>query len=235
MHQQLSLVGFVASGNKGLARLKMDCGRILSTFPMPPRFIAKQLSRPSGLFAPIISWLMNRHNAKLNAFALDQLRLTRADRVLEIGFGGGLNLPFLIERAAFTAGLDRSPEIVKRANARFRDQIRAGRAEFREGHIEHIPFETGSFTRVCTVNTVYFWSSLDAGCAEIRRVLTPEGAAIIGFLPKTHMDKMKMPGDIFTSRTEDEVIAALRRNGFANAQITRPTPQTAWAVAVASA
>jgi arsenite methyltransferase len=46
------------------------------------------------------------------------------------------------------------------------------------------------------------------------------------------MDKMQMPADIFTSRTEDEIIAALRRNGFANAQIMRPTAQTAWAVAI---
>jgi arsenite methyltransferase len=199
---------------------------------MPPRFIAQQLSRPSGFFAPIISWLMNRHNAKLNAFALEQLRLTSADRVLEIGFGGGLNLPYLISNAAFTAGLDRSPEIVKRANQRFRDAVNAGRAQFREGTVEHIPFGTGSFTRVCTVNTVYFWTSLDEGFAEIRRVLGTEGAAIVGFLPKAHMDKMQMPTDIFTSRTEDEIIAALRRNGFANAQITRPTTQTAWAVAI---
>jgi protein-L-isoaspartate O-methyltransferase len=31
--------------------------------------------------------LMNRHNAKLNAFAVQQLNLTSSDRVLEIGSG----------------------------------------------------------------------------------------------------------------------------------------------------
>jgi len=45
--------------------------------------------------------LMNRHNAKLNAFAVRQLDLVPTDRVLEIGFGGGVTLPSLIARAGF--------------------------------------------------------------------------------------------------------------------------------------
>jgi SAM-dependent methyltransferase len=180
-----------------------------------------------------MGWLMNRHNARLNAFAIQELKVTAADRVLEIGFGGGLNLPILMSSAAYVAGLDRSPDVVKRAGARFRAAVSAGRAEFRVGSIEQIPFSAESFSRVCTVNTVYFWQSLDAGCAEIFRVLSPGGRAIIGFLPREHMEKMGMPPDIFTTRTEDEVVAALQRSGFAAPEILRPTPQTSWAVASA--
>ena len=47
---------------------------------------------------------MNRHNAKLNAFAVHQLNLTSSDRVLEIGFGGGVTLPLLIKQARFVGG-----------------------------------------------------------------------------------------------------------------------------------
>jgi len=36
---------------------------------------------------------MNRHNAKMNAFAVKMLSLRPDDRVLEIGFGGGATLP----------------------------------------------------------------------------------------------------------------------------------------------
>jgi arsenite methyltransferase len=201
---------------------------------MPPRFIAKQLSRPSGFFAPVMGWLMNRHNAKLNAFARQELDLSAADRVLEIGFGGGLNLPFLLANAGFVAGLDRSPEILNRAKEKFRHAVRTGHADFREGTVEQIPFETSSFTRVCTVNTVYFWTSLDAGFSEIFRVLSPGGRVIVGFLPKQHMDKMGMPSDIFTTRTEVDVIASLQRSGFTAVHIRRPTPETAWALAVAT-
>ncbi len=183
---------------------------------MPPRFIARQLSRPTGLIGRVIGRLMNRHNAKMNAFAVEQLALTPTDRVLEIGFGGGVALPSLIRAAAFIGGVDRSRDCVQWANVRYSAVVKAGRAAFREGSVEAIPFETASFEKVCTVNTVYFWPSLDAGFIEIHRVL-------VGY-----------PTDIFTTRTPDEVIAALTRSGFQAVHIERPAPTTKWSVIVAT-
>lgn len=201
---------------------------------MPPRFVCKQLSHPSGIFAPIMGLLMNRHNAKMNAFALEQLRLTSADRVLEIGFGGGLNLPHLIAAAGFVGAVDRSSAMVRRARSRFAQAISAGHADFREGNVEAIPFPASSFEKVCTVNTVYFWDFLEGGFAEIRRVLSPDGYAAIGFLPKDHMDRMGMAPDIFATRAPNEIVAALERTGFSKIRIERPTPSTAWNVVLAS-
>ena len=201
---------------------------------MPPRFIARQLSRPTGFFGRIMGRLMNRHNAKLNAYAVRQLNLTPSDRILEIGFGGGVTLPSLIAGAAFVGGVDRSREMVRRAKARFSEAVLAGRAIFREGNVEELPFEVSSFGKVCTVNTVYFWSSLDAGFAEIHRVLSPGGRVVVGFLPKERMDRMGMPKDIFTSRAPEDVIAALTKAGFSDVRIERPEPTTPWNVLVAT-
>src|SRR5256885_1549205 len=53
---------------------------------MPPRFIARQLSHPTGFFGRIMERLMNMHNAKLNSYAVRQLELKPSDRILEIGF-----------------------------------------------------------------------------------------------------------------------------------------------------
>jgi arsenite methyltransferase len=201
---------------------------------MPPRFIARQLSCPTGFFGRIMGRLMNRHNAKLNAYAVRQLELTPSDRILEIGFGGGVTLPSLIAGAAFVGGVDRSRDMVRRAKARFSKTVSAGRADFREGNVEALPFEASSFGKVCTVNTVYFWSSLDAGFAEIHRVLLPGGRVVVGFLPKERMDRMGMPADIFTSRAPDDVVAALRKAGFSDVRIERPEPTTPWNVLVAT-
>jgi arsenite methyltransferase len=201
---------------------------------MPPRFIARQLSRPTGFFGRIMGRLMNRHNAKLNDYAVRQLDLTPSDRILEIGFGGGVTLPSLIAGAAFVAGVDRSREMVRRAKANFSEAVSAGRAIFREGNVEELPFEMSSFGRVCTVNTVYFWSSLDAGFAEIHRVLSPGGRVVVGFLPKEQMDRMGMPKDIFTLRAPEEVIAALTKAGFSDVRIERPEPTAPWNVLVAT-
>ena len=201
---------------------------------MTPRFIARQLSRPSGFLGRIIMRLMNRRNANLNAFAVRQLDLAPSDRVLEIGFGGGVSLPSLIAGAGSVTGVDRSADVVKRAATRFVQAVRTGRAQFREANVDRLPFEAGSFEKVCTVNTVYFWPSLAAGFGEIRRVLAPGGRVAVGFVPKERMDQMGVPPDIFTSRTPDEVVAALAGAGFHDVRIERPRPTTPWSVIVAT-
>lgn len=200
---------------------------------MPPRFIARQLSNPSGLLGRVMGRLMNRHNARMNAFVVQRLELKPTDRVLEIGFGGGAALPALIDGAGFVAGVDRSRTMVQAARARFAAAVAAGRATFHEGTVEKLQFAEGSFGKVCAVNTVYFWPSLDAGFAEIRRVLSPGGRLVVGFLPKEWMDPMGFPADIFTSRTADDVVAALTRTAFTDVKIERPQPATRWNVVTA--
>src|SRR6266542_2161300 len=117
---------------------------------MPPRFIARQLSQPTGVLGRIVGRLMNRHNARMNAFVVQELELTPTDRVLEVGFGGGVALQSLITSAAYVAGVDRSPAMVQRANARFAEAVSAGRAEFRQGSVEAIPFAAAIFGKACT-------------------------------------------------------------------------------------
>lgn len=197
---------------------------------MTPRFIARQLAHPRGLLGRLIMRLMNRHNARLNAFALQTLDVGPEDRVLEVGFGGGSMLPYLLDRAAFTAGVDRSGVAVSRARAHFASAIASGRADFQEGSVEALPYKDGSFSRVVTVNTIYFWNSLEAGFREAYRVLAPGGQVAVGFLPREKMEPMGNPTDIFTLREPGEVMEALRRAGFQDVHEERPTPTTAWTV-----
>jgi arsenite methyltransferase len=201
---------------------------------MPPRFIARHLSQPTGFLGRIVGRLMNRNNAKMNAFAVKLLELTADDRVLEVGFGGGVALPSLIATAAYVAGVDRSPSMVQHANANFAGAVSAGRAEFRQGSVEALPFGAATFTKVCTVNTVYFWISLGVGFAELHRVLSPGGRLVVGFLPKEWMDRGGYPTDIFTSRSPEEVVAALNEAGFRGVLIERPEPTTRSIVVIAN-
>src|SRR5215470_11559587 len=201
---------------------------------MAPRFIARQLSHPAGWFSGVIRFLMNRHNSRMNAFALRMVEPAPSDHVLEIGFGGGLNLPSLIRSTKFVAGVDLSHDVVAWARRRFSRAVSDGRAEFGTGAVEALPFGAAAFDKVCTVNTVYFWTSLDAGFAEIYRVLKAGGRAVIGFLPKQHMDRMGYPTDIFTTRASHDVVTALERVGFTDIGIERPEPMTPWNVVVAT-
>jgi ubiquinone/menaquinone biosynthesis C-methylase UbiE len=198
---------------------------------MAPRFIAKQLSWPTGISGWLVRAGMNRGNARLNSFALDQLQLVPEDRVVEVGFGGAVVMPRLLRGAAFVCGVDRSQDVVAAAARRFAGAVRAGRAEFRVGTIEDLPLPDATFDKALSVHTVYFWQSLGTGLAELARVLAPGGRLVLGFLPKAHMDRMNMPADIFTPREPDEVIAALQDAGFSNTEVRRPSTETSWIVA----
>ncbi|HMF22244.1 MAG TPA: class I SAM-dependent methyltransferase [Pseudolabrys sp.] len=201
---------------------------------MAPRIVARHLSHPRGHFGRLIGFLMNRHNARMNAFAVKQLSLRPDDHVLEIGFGGGATLPALIAGAKFVVGVDRSADVVGWAKSKYARAIAEGRAEFHEGHVETLPFESASFGKVCTVNTVYFWKSLETGFAEIRRVLVQGGRVAVGFLPKDRMARMNMPADIFTLCAAEDVVAALKTCGFGDIRVEQPQPDTPWNVIIAS-
>jgi|SRR5215472_14601085 len=201
---------------------------------MAPRIIAQQLSHPSGFLGSVIRFLMNRTNARLNTFALAKLAVAPEDRVLEVGFGGGLLLPRLIQRASLVSGLDRSEQAVTAANSRYARAVREGRAEFHVGAVESLPFNNDQFNKAITVNTVYFWKSLAAGFAELNRVLAFDGVVVIGFLPKEFMDRMNMPKDIFTPRSPEELVAAMGDAEFKNARIEKPDAATKWSVAMAT-
>ena len=189
---------------------------------MPSRFVARQLSHPQGLAGWLVRLGMNRGNARINAFLLEQMKLDKTDEVLEIGFGGGLNIRRFLDEAAGFVGVDRSADVVRAAAARFAGERR--RASFVVADVEDLPFDDARFTKVATVHTVYFWTSLERGFAEIHRTLRPGGMLAVGFMPKERMDRMGMPADIFSSRDPQRLSAAATDAGFAVDLVAGPPP-----------
>jgi ubiquinone/menaquinone biosynthesis C-methylase UbiE len=192
---------------------------------MPPRFVAKQLSYPRGFGGWLARLGMNRGNAGINAFLLDQMALEPADRVLEIGFGGGPNIRRFIDQTASFVGVDRSADVVRAAQRRFAAQ--GSRASFVVGDVEDLPFEDGRFTKAASVHTVYFWTSLERGFHELHRTLQPGGLLAVGFLPKERMDRIGMPADIFTSRDPESLSAAAAGAGF-SVELRPAPPPAPW-------
>ena len=198
---------------------------------MPPRFIAEQLSHPRGLRGWLVRRGMNRGNARSNAFALDQLDLHSTDKVLEIGFGGGVNLQRLVDRSAYVVGVDRSRDAVSAAERRFAEAKAAGRANFLLADVEALPLADNAFTKAVTVHTVYFWTALDRGFRELHRCLQAEGVLAVGFVPKKLMDRMGMPSDLFTPRDPDALSSAAVDAGF-SVEVRSPSGSEPWMVLV---
>jgi ubiquinone/menaquinone biosynthesis C-methylase UbiE len=94
-------------------------------------------------------------------------------RVLEIGVGSGLNLPFYHERATQLIGLDPSPKLLSMAG---KAANRIGRrVELLEGSAEEIPLEPKSIDTVVITWTLCSIPDVTGALREMRRVLRAEG------------------------------------------------------------
>ncbi|HYT69002.1 MAG TPA: class I SAM-dependent methyltransferase [Vicinamibacterales bacterium] len=98
-------------------------------------------------------------------------------RVLEIGIGSGLNLPFYADAAIQIIGLDPSAKLL--AMARAGHPGTATRPiELIEGSAETIPLEDKSIDTVVTTWTLCTIPDVNAALREMRRVLKPSGALL---------------------------------------------------------
>jgi ubiquinone/menaquinone biosynthesis C-methylase UbiE len=94
-------------------------------------------------------------------------------RVLEVGIGSGLNLPFYGNTVAEIIGLEPSPKLVEMANKAARQTPIPLRLI--EGTAEAIPIEDDSVDAVVTTWTMCNILEVQKAVQEMRRVLKPGG------------------------------------------------------------
>jgi ubiquinone/menaquinone biosynthesis C-methylase UbiE len=94
-------------------------------------------------------------------------------RVLEIGIGSGLNLPFYRSQTQELLGLEPGPRLIKMARRIAQDSKR--RVNFIEGSAEAIPLESHVVDTVLTTWTLCTIPNAGAALTEMRRVLRPGG------------------------------------------------------------
>jgi SAM-dependent methyltransferase len=188
------------------------------------RTFGKQFSRPHGLLGRLAARAMRGGNAPLNLWMVDLLHVAPGDRVLEVGFGPGVALAALLERASagFVAGVDTSGLMVRQARSRHAEAIAAGRLELHEGDAGSLPFADASFDKVCGAHVIYFWPDPVVTVGELRRVLRPGGTLAVGY-----QERERMPSPARASLPEagarlygpGEVEQVVRAAGFAKVQV----------------
>lgn len=185
--------------------------------------LARQLRRPSGLFGRhLLPRMMDRVNPARNALTLELLDPAQADRVLEVGFGGGGLLDRVQRRVpqGFVAGVEISAAMLEHARRRFGRRVASDRFELALGQAEALPYPDAHFDKVYTVNTIYFWSDPALAFAELKRVLRPGGLLLCTFAPRSVMRHHWVAGRGFRLLEPDEVRAMLERRGFLDVRLT---------------
>ena len=137
-------------------------------------------------------------------------------RVLEIGIGGGLNLPFYDPaRVESVTGIDPSPELCAMAQQAPRPKGLAVEVRLAAG--ENLPFEDKSFDTVLATYTLCSVAAVERVLSEARRVLKPEGS----FLFCEH--GLSPDGDV--ARWQRRIDPVWKRIA-GNCHLSRPVTQT---------
>jgi SAM-dependent methyltransferase len=118
--------------------------------------------------------------------------------VLEVGHGPGVLLRLLAEHGAgHVVGVDPSLDMRALAVRALADRIAVGQVEIRPGAAAATGLPDAAVDLAVGVNNVAIWPDLDAGVAELRRVLRPGGRLVLswhgGQQPTSAMRRLVLP------------------------------------------
>jgi len=122
----------------------------------------------------LINWSMRQRN--LAAYR-GRIIPAAEGRVLEIGIGSGLNLPFYSRNVTHVIGLEPSPRLL--VMARRVEHAGFGSVEFIEGSAQAIPLKDASVDTVVTTWTLCTIPDVLRALREMRRVLVPGGLLFV--------------------------------------------------------
>jgi SAM-dependent methyltransferase len=156
----------------------------IDTSKLDPATLAKHLGNPEGEIGKAVTANLNKSNAGGYSAALAKLGVTAGDRVIEIGFGNGREIPRVVSLSADVTyfGLDISDTMVTEAAEFNADAVRQGRVTVARGTSAAIPADADAFNKALAINAIYFWPDPMADLREIRRILRSGGRLVLGAL-----------------------------------------------------
>jgi ubiquinone/menaquinone biosynthesis C-methylase UbiE len=127
-------------------------------------------------FPPAGTELFDESLELLNDFvvAMRLLRPSAADRIVDLGAGGGWCSDLLQKLNRRSVAVDISLEMLRVSRARpTRQPIRAVAGDF-----ERLPFTDGAFDKAVCLSAIHHVPDMGAAVREIHRVLAPDGVAV---------------------------------------------------------
>ncbi|WKN44157.1 class I SAM-dependent methyltransferase [Tunicatimonas pelagia] len=183
--------------------------------------IAAQLAHPHGERAAEVGEKLAVSNQTMIRGAMDALALAPGDRVLEIGMAAGRHVDELLRSAPrgyapriHYTGVDISEDMVQEAQRINASWVAAGQAKFIAGSSDRLPFADQQFTKILSVNTLYFWNPLTAHLREIVRVLQPGGRLVLGFGSRDFMQQLPFTQHGFNLYQPEEMATQLQHHGL---------------------
>ena len=120
-------------------------------------------------------WDLSRNRAsELKTNLISEIK--KGDKVLDIGCGNALMLPFILDKGAYYAGIDISEKLIKIASEKYTEEIKQGKAELVVGQAANLPFKDNEFDFVISFAVLHHIPSKELRekfFREIKRVSKP--------------------------------------------------------------
>ncbi|MBO0992589.1 class I SAM-dependent methyltransferase [Bacillus sp. SD088] len=150
------------------------------------KVIKRNFKQPKGLIGKFIGKVMATENKTLNEWTIEQLKVRQGDRILEIGYGPGYSMEYLVNqyRNIQIDGIDISKAMKDEATRRLKTQVDKGQIRLVISDISEADLQRNSYQRVLAVNTYTLWQDKQASLENIYRALQPGGKIAITMQPR---------------------------------------------------
>ena len=182
---------------------------------MLDKFIAKHLSEPNGISGRVVSFFMNRQNRRIYEKTVEIISIKNGESILDLGCGNGyvLNMIAQKHKGHFT-GIDVSESIIASAKKRNRDYVESGKMQFDCQNLNKMGFADCTFDKAYTINTVYFWESLEDSMSEIKRVLNHNGVFYNTLFSNETLDRFSFTKNGYRKFSQEQLTKAGTNTGF---------------------
>ena len=117
-------------------------------------------------------------------------------------------------------GIDFSDTMVSISRRKNRKHIKKGKVLVHKGNIDEISITAEMYTKICSVNTIYFWPNPETTTRNIARLLKPGGILVLGFEDIAQLEKRQLDTDVFRLYAVYDVETLLIEAGFTGAVTT---------------
>jgi ubiquinone/menaquinone biosynthesis C-methylase UbiE len=116
------------------------------------------------------------------------------------------------------AGVDISPAMVAYVERRERRRTAQGGLVLKCAPAEALPFSDGSFTKLCSVNSIFYWEDAHRAFTECKRVATPGARLVLCFTDKASLEGKNFARYGLELYRAEDVVAMLGQAGFQEVQ-----------------
>ena len=178
--------------------------------------LEKQLKHPEGENGLKVAEIMFESNQNMIGQSLTALNLKDNESVLEIGHGNGAHLTNIFDKANGIkyVGLELSETMhleALRLNSRLAE---TENLDFIHYDGDTLPFDSITFDKIFTVNTLYFWQDPVQFLLELKRVVKTNGEIIIAFAQKDFMKTLPFVNTEFTLYNQSDLELIVKKAGL---------------------